>query len=101
MTSIVLTPDAWVFTGGTSCDPERVVPDLAAALSTRLAMLALSCAHPLTKTIAATATPAAHIALFRPARIRGLQESGSSFEIGSTAAVQTKASHVPSPRALV
>src|SRR4029077_5650699 len=54
ITAIELTPDAWVFTGGTSGAPASVRPVVDAALSIRAPMSE----HPLTKTIAAAATPA-------------------------------------------
>jgi hypothetical protein len=65
MTAIRLTPDAWVFTGGTSSAPESI------SVLSEVAPIRLDiCEHPAAKTIAVSTIPTDHIALCRSNPIR-------------------------------
>ncbi len=64
MTAIELRPEAWVFTGGTSCAPVSVSMLLSAAAPIRLSIFSIF-AHPLTARTAVRTVPTIHIVLCR------------------------------------
>ncbi len=64
MTAIELRPEAWVFTGGTSCAPVSVSMPLSAAVPIRLSIFSIL-AHPPTARTAVSTVPAIHITLCR------------------------------------